>query len=137
MHGSSSFSLLSGVQFALMFYTCSKCSNVLSYIEKRLASSGSIVSPGEKFGLAMTLNAEIDEYDSRLAEDVGFKVLVHEKNEHPLVEGNGFATMPGVSTFVAVKENKVRGMIRDARGNCQENSGRKIKKIRADLSQNR
>jgi hypothetical protein len=126
MHGSSSFSLLSGVQFALMFYTCSKCSNVLSYIEKRLASSGSIVSPGEKFGLAMTLNAEINEYDSRLAEDVGFKVLVHEKNEHPLVEGNGFATMPGVSTFVAVKENKVRGMIRDR--------GATAKKIRAEKS---
>ncbi len=56
----------------------------------------------------MTLDTELDEYDSKTAEAVGFKVLVHEKNELPLVEGNGFSIMPGVTTFVAIKKHKVR-----------------------------
>lgn len=58
----------------------------------------------------MTLDAELTEYYKPLAPTIGFKVLIHEENELPLVEGNGFAVMPGVATFVAIKKNKVKSM---------------------------
>ena len=82
--------------------------NLLYFVEKRLARSGHIASSGEKYGLDMTLDAELDEYYSKIAEAVGFKVVVHQKNELPLAEGNGFSVMPGATTFVAIKKRKVR-----------------------------
>jgi hypothetical protein len=76
-------------------------------IEKRLATSARIVTTGENYGLTMKLNTEINEYYAKLAEAVGFKVLIHAKDEFPLVDSNGFSVMPGVTTFAAIKKHKV------------------------------
>ena len=79
----------------------------MRFIEKRLNKSGHIVSSGENFGLTMILNAELDQYYSETDQAFGFKVLVHEKDEFPLVEDNGFAIMTGVTTFAAIKKYTV------------------------------
>lgn len=56
----------------------------------------------------MTLNAELYEY-AKINYDlaVGFKMLVHQKNELPLIYANGFAIMPGMVTSVGIRKTKV------------------------------
>ncbi|XP_028405459.1 acid-sensing ion channel 1-like isoform X1 [Dendronephthya gigantea] len=81
-----------------------------SNFDKRLANSSKIFKPGERYGLSMTLNTQIKEYTHRLAPAIGFKILVQEKNEVPLTDVNGFATMTGVSTFVAIRKNAVKSL---------------------------
>lgn len=66
-----------------------------------------IAAPGDNYGLDITLDTQLDQYYQPLTESVGFKMLVHEKNEFPLIDGMGFSTMPGVATFVAIKKNMV------------------------------
>ena len=75
-----------------------------------LASSslGRIQNSGEHSGLHMVLNAQQEQYYGSYSTIAGFKVHVHNKNEPPLVEENGFAVMPGTCTFVAVTKTKVR-----------------------------
>ena len=67
------------------------------------------MSAGDSYGLNINLNVELEEYfNDEVAPAIGFKILIHEQNELPLVKENGFAVMPGATTFVSMKERKVR-----------------------------
>ena len=72
------------------------------------SSLGRIQNSGEYSGLRLALNAQQEQYYGNYSKIAGFKVHVHNKNEPPLVEENGFAVMPGTCTFVAVTKTKVR-----------------------------
>ena len=65
----------------------------------------------------MALNVEAYEYsDYNDYMALGFKILVHEKNEIPLIDANGFAIVPGVLTYVAIKKSKVSNTIEETAG---------------------
>lgn len=83
--------------------------NLLYFIEKRLTNVSHMKSPGAEYGLHMSLNTEAYEYSNyNYYMALGFKILVHERNEIPLIDANGFAIMPGVLTLVAIRKSKVR-----------------------------
>jgi hypothetical protein len=67
-----------------------------------------IENPGVEFGLKLHLSPQQDLYYGFAAEIAGFKVHIHKQDEAPLIKENGFAVMPGTSTFVAVTIKQVR-----------------------------
>ena len=72
------------------------------------SSLGRIQNSGEYSGLSLSLNVQQEAYYGSYSTIAGFKVHIHNKNEPPLVDENGFAVMPGTCTFVAVTKTKVR-----------------------------
>ena len=54
------------------------------------------------------LNIEHHDYFSLHARQAGLKVLIHHHETPPIVDQLGFAVGPGVSTFAAIKKEKVR-----------------------------
>ena len=56
---------------------------------------------------------ELEEYfNDEVAPAIGLKILIHDQNELPLVKENGFAVMPGATTFVSMRKRKVRNQAR-------------------------
>lgn len=68
----------------------------------------SIVS-GPTNGLRLRLNLEEKDHVSNdYSMESGFKVLVHDQNEYPMIEeSEGFALQPGTHTFAALREKRV------------------------------
>ena len=58
---------------------------------------------GYRMGLAVILNADINDYSVTNGKFDGFKVLVHSPDEFPNVADRGFVIGPGFETFVGVK----------------------------------
>jgi acid-sensing ion channel, other len=58
---------------------------------------------GYRMGLALILNADINDYSVTNGKFDGFKVLVHSPDEFPNVADRGFVIGPGFETFVGVK----------------------------------
>ncbi|XP_048576424.1 acid-sensing ion channel 3 [Nematostella vectensis] len=54
----------------------------------------------------------IDNYTQRGPMLAGFKVLVHDPREHPMIEETIFALQPGTHTFCSVRMKKVRKLMR-------------------------
>ena len=67
-----------------------------------------IENPGIYYGLTLHLSPQQDLYYGFQAAIAGFKVHIHNQGEPPLIRENGFAVMPGTSTFVAVTIKQVR-----------------------------
>lgn len=69
--------------------------------------------PGSRFGLALRLVVQSDEYILMPTHEfsVGWKILIHDQKELPLVADYGFALSPGTNTFVALMKRKVRKSI--------------------------
>ena len=65
--------------------------------------------PGSHFGLALRLVVQSDEYILMPTHEfsVGWKILIHDQRELPLVADYGFALSPGTHTFVALMKRKV------------------------------
>ena len=66
--------------------------------------------PGNGFGLALRLVVQSDEYILMPTQEfsVGWKILIHDQDELPLVSDYGFALSPATHTFVALTKRKVR-----------------------------
>ena len=66
--------------------------------------------PGSGFGLSLRLVVQSDEYILMPTQEssVGWKILIHDQEELPLVSNYGFALSPGTHTFVALMKQKVR-----------------------------
>ncbi|KAI9565143.1 putative amiloride-sensitive sodium channel [Daphnia sinensis] len=58
---------------------------------------------GYRMGLALVLDADIEDYSVTNGKFDGFKVLVHTSEEFPDVADRGFVLGPGSETFVGVK----------------------------------
>ena len=69
-----------------------------------------VENPGLDYGLTLRLSPQQDLYYGFAGELAGFRVHLHNKGEPPLVKENGFAVMPGTSTFVAVTMQQVRNI---------------------------
>ena len=65
--------------------------------------------PGSGFGLALRLIVQSDEYILMPTQEfsVGWKILIHDQEELPLVADYGFALSPGTHTFSALVKRKV------------------------------
>ncbi|KAI9552641.1 putative amiloride-sensitive sodium channel [Daphnia sinensis] len=73
--------------------------NIKSNENERLHVSGN----GYRMGLALVLDANIEDYSVTNGKFDGFKVLVHTSEEFPDVADRGFVVGPGSETFVGVK----------------------------------
>ena len=62
---------------------------------------------GSKFGLNLVLDVQQQEHISFLANQAGFKVLIHDQETPPMVEELGFSVGPGTTTFAAIRKEKV------------------------------
>ena len=65
-------------------------------------------SPGDKFGLKLTMSVEQDEYIGSDTFSAGLKIRIHNQDEPPLVSSLGFAAMPGSHVFAAISKQRVR-----------------------------
>ena len=67
------------------------------------------VVPGPTNGLRLKLNLEEEDHVSNdHSPETGFKVLVHDQNDYPMIEeSEGFALQPGTHTFAALRETRV------------------------------
>ena len=65
--------------------------------------------PGSGFGLGLRLQVQSEEYILLPNQEysVGWKILIHDQDEMPLVADYGFALSPGTHTFVALTKRKV------------------------------
>lgn len=79
---------------------------------KEHVGSGELTSsqPGSGYGLSLRLIVQSDEYMLIPTQEhsVGWKILIHDQEELPLVGDYGFALSPGTHTFVALMKRKVR-----------------------------
>ncbi|XP_065666594.1 acid-sensing ion channel 1C isoform X1 [Hydra vulgaris] len=62
---------------------------------------------GVDFGLRLQLNVQQDQYYGILRDSSGFKVMIHDQNEPPLINELGFAIHPGMHTFCSIRKTKV------------------------------
>ncbi|XP_031550129.1 acid-sensing ion channel 1A-like isoform X2 [Actinia tenebrosa] len=79
----------------------------------------SVVS-GPTNGLRLKLNLEEEDHVSNdYVLESGFKVLVHDQNEYPMIEGaEGFALQPGTHTFAALREKRFKNLPTPYKTNC-------------------
>ena len=61
---------------------------------------------GVDFGLRLQLYVQQDQYYGILRDSSGFKVMVHDQDEPPLINELGFAIHPGMHTFCGVRKTK-------------------------------
>ena len=66
-----------------------------------------VKNAGSKFGLNLVLDVQQHEHKSYLADQAGFKVLIHDQETPPMVEELGFSFGPGTTTFAAIRKKKV------------------------------
>lgn len=66
-----------------------------------------IDSPGDSFGLKLTMSVEQEEYIGSDTLSAGLKIRVHNQDEPPLVSSLGFAAMPGSHVFAAISKQRV------------------------------
>ncbi|EDO29539.1 predicted protein, partial [Nematostella vectensis] len=79
-------------------------------------------SIGPISGLQLRLNVEEKDHVSNLyGLQAGFKVLVHDPREHPMIEETGFALQPGTHTFCSVRMKKYVNLRAPYRTECGEN----------------
>ncbi|XP_048577084.1 acid-sensing ion channel 1A isoform X2 [Nematostella vectensis] len=79
-------------------------------------------SIGPISGLQLRLNVEEKDHVSNLyGLQAGFKVLVHDPREHPMIEETGFALQPGTHTFCSVRMKKYVNLKAPYRTECGEN----------------
>ena len=62
---------------------------------------------GVDFGLRLQLNVQQDQYYGILRDSSGFKVMIHDQDEPPLINELGFAIHPGMHTFCGIRKTKV------------------------------
>ena len=67
-----------------------------------------VSSPGNKFGLQLTMSVEQEEYMGHDTFSAGLKIRVHNQNDPPLVSNFGFAAMPGSHVFAAISRKRVK-----------------------------
>ena len=63
---------------------------------------------GVDYGLRLQLSVQQDQYYGSLRDSSGFKVMVHEQEEPPLINELGFAIQPGTHTFCGLRKEVVR-----------------------------
>ena len=66
---------------------------------------------GVDFGLRLQLNVQQDQYYGIMRDSSGFKVMIHDQDEPPLINELGFAIHPGMHTFCAVRKTKVSNIL--------------------------
>ena len=68
------------------------------------AERGKLISTqtGPRYGLKLALNIEQDQYND-VADQAGVRVLVHDPDEMPFPEDDGYNLPPGVSAAIGVK----------------------------------
>lgn len=62
---------------------------------------------GVDFGLRLQLNVQQDQYYGILRDSSGFKVMIHDQDEPPLINELGFAIHPGMHTFCGIRKTKI------------------------------
>ena len=63
---------------------------------------------GEVYGLSVILNTMQDEYLYGKSRGAGFRVLVHERKEYPLVDSSGVRSSPGQVTSLGINQIRVK-----------------------------
>ncbi|XP_046649315.1 pickpocket protein 28-like isoform X2 [Daphnia pulicaria] len=88
---------------------------------------------GYRMGLALVIDADIEDYSVTNGKFDGFKVLIHTSEEFPDVADRGFVLGPGTETFVGVKgittfnTEEVAKDVTPARRQCQVEGEQKLK----------
>ena len=62
---------------------------------------------GVDYGLRLSLSVQQDQYYGSLRDSSGFKVMVHDQEEPPLINELGFAIQPGTHTFCGLRKEVV------------------------------
>jgi hypothetical protein len=75
---------------------------------------------GSNYGLRLTLDLKIDNYEGDVAPRVGARVTVHHPATVPHPEINGFTVMPGTETAVGIKMTSVHRMPAPFVSNCSD-----------------
>ena len=59
------------------------------------------------YALRLSLSVQQDQYYGSLRDSSGFKVMVHDQEEPPLINELGFAIQPGTHTFCGLRKEVV------------------------------
>ena len=62
---------------------------------------------GVDYALRLSLSVQQDQYYGSLRDSSGFKVMVHDQEEPPLINELGFAIQPGTHTFCGLRKEVV------------------------------
>ena len=66
-----------------------------------------VTQAGAAFGLHVILNVRQDDYYGADGYLAGLKILIHDPDTPPMVDELGFAVGPGMSSFAAIRKQKV------------------------------
>lgn len=55
-------------------------------------------------GLKLTLNIEVDDYITDLADSAGIRLLIHNPYNMPFVEDEGLSLSPGRANLIGIKK---------------------------------
>ncbi|EDO30893.1 predicted protein, partial [Nematostella vectensis] len=81
-----------------------------------------VESLGPSNGLRLRLNVQQEDHVSNFYWlPAGFKVLVHDRKEYPIMEQTGFALQPGTHTFCSTKLKKYKNLPTPYNTKCGEN----------------
>ncbi|XP_053137537.1 amiloride-sensitive sodium channel subunit delta [Hemicordylus capensis] len=67
----------------------------------------SALKPGILYGLSLILKVEQKDYIPLLSTQAGIKVMIHNHNQTPFLEHEGFDIRPGVESTIGIKQDKV------------------------------
>ncbi|XP_032225908.2 acid-sensing ion channel 3 isoform X2 [Nematostella vectensis] len=89
---------------------------------KKEGNALKVESLGPNNGLRLRLNVQQEDHVSNFYWlPAGFKVLVHDRKEYPIMEQTGFALQPGTHTFCSTKLKKYKNLPTPYNTKCGEN----------------
>ncbi|XP_068716303.1 acid-sensing ion channel 2-like [Montipora capricornis] len=75
---------------------------------------------GVDYGLRLSLSVQQDQYYGSLRDSSGFKVMVHDQEEPPLINELGFAIQPGTHTFCGLRKEVMHNLPKPFKTACED-----------------